>query len=104
MLEESDLDTILAALPIATRRQPSTLNPQLSTLNPQPLTLNPQLSTLHPPPSTLNPQPSTLTSRPYTLHPTPPPSTLDALHLIALLRVRNHQPQTLNLEPENLPP
>ena len=37
--------------------QPSTLNPQSSTLKLQPSTLNPQPSTLNAEPSTLNPQP-----------------------------------------------
>ena len=69
LLEESDLDTILAPLPLGTRRQPSTLNPQPSTLNPQPSTLNPQPSTLNTQLSTHNPQPSTLNPRPSTLNP-----------------------------------
>ena len=52
LLEASDLDIILAALPLATRRQPSTLN-----LHPSPFTLHHSPFTLHPTPYTLHPAP-----------------------------------------------
>jgi hypothetical protein len=55
---------------VGTSLQPTTLNPQLSTLNTQPSTLNPQLSALNRENSTLNPQPLTLHPQPSTLRET----------------------------------
>ncbi|KAJ1463765.1 hypothetical protein T484DRAFT_3627229, partial [Baffinella frigidus] len=97
--------------------QPSTLNPQPSTLYPPPSTLNPQPSTLHPQPSTLNPLPSTLHPQPstytcpYTIHhkpytPNPKPQIVEVPTIKEIIKYVDREkivevPPPHTLHPEN---